>query len=139
MGIGHDAVAAVRPRHYRRRSESHRAEGSDRREPETLDVARVRLEAAVVTHLGDLVGVVPRFVRSTSVVKCAWLVVTSWTMATRVRMAPSWLYQVGSPIGRRNELMIGAIHRPQRRTWIMFCVSPTSPSRVASETACPLF
>ena len=37
-----------------------------------------------------------------------------------VRIAPSWLYQVGSPIGRRNDLMIGDIHRPQRSTSIMF-------------------
>ena len=58
-------------------------------------------------------------------------------MAMIVRIAPSWLYQVGSPIGRRNELMIGDIHRPQRRTWIMFCVSPTSPSRVASAVIGP--
>ena len=58
-------------------------------------------------------------------------------MAMIVLIAPSWLYQVGSPIGRRNELMIGDIHRPQRRTWIMFCVSPTSPSRVASEVIGP--
>ena len=61
----------------------------------------------------------------------------SCTMAMIVLIAPSWLYQVGSPIGRRNELMIGDIHRPQRRTWIMFCVSPTSPWRVASEVIGP--
>jgi hypothetical protein len=53
-------------------------------------------------------------------------------MATSVRIAPSWLYQVGSAIGRRNELMIGDIQRPQRRTPIMFSTSCTSPARVKS-------
>ena len=51
-------------------------------------------------------------------------------MASAVRIAPSWLYQVGVPIGRRKELMIGDIQSPQRRTWIMFSPSWTSPSLV---------
>ena len=51
-----------------------------------------------------------------------------------MRIAPSWLYQVGSPIGRRNELMIGDIQSPQRRTWIMF--SPSLDQPVAREQAC---
>src|SRR3954466_11665753 len=54
-------------------------------------------------------------------------------MAMIVLIAPSWLYQVGSPIGRRNELMIGDIHRPQRSTKIMFSDSSISPARVASD------
>src|SRR5689334_14664926 len=60
----------------------------------------------------------------------AGLLVTSWYVASTVRTAPSWLYHVGSPIGRRNDLMIGDIHRPQRRTPIITSVRPTSPSRV---------
>src|SRR6478752_2961879 len=60
----------------------------------------------------------------------AGLLVTSWYVATTVRTAPSWLYHVGSPIGRRNDLMIGDIHRPHRKTEIIVSVRPASPSRV---------
>ena len=35
-------------------------------------------------------------------------------------------------MGRRKELMIGDIHRPQRRTWIMFSASWVSPAFVKS-------
>src|SRR5436305_882841 len=56
--------------------------------------------------------------------------VTSWYVASTVRTAPSWLYQVGSPIGRRNDLMIGDIHRPHRRTPIIVSVRLTIPARV---------
>src|SRR5438132_12188589 len=53
-------------------------------------------------------------------------------IATNVRIVPSWLYQVGSPTGRRNDLMIGDIHRPQRNTASMLSVRPIMPSRVKS-------
>src|SRR4051812_16820322 len=56
--------------------------------------------------------------------------VESRTIASAVRTAPSWLYHVGSPIGRRKELMIGDIQRPQRRTTIRFSPSCASPSFV---------
>ena len=53
--------------------------------------------------------------------------VQSRKIARVVRMAPSWLYQVGVPMGRRNELMMGDIHRPHRRTWIMFSATWVMP------------
>ncbi len=37
-------------------------------------------------------------------------------IATSERTAPSWLNHEGRPDWRRNVLMIGAIHRPQRST-----------------------
>jgi hypothetical protein len=65
--------------HYRRRAGSHRAEGSDRREPETLDVARVRLEAAAFTRVGGLVGVAPQFVSALRATRrCAELNSPCW-------------------------------------------------------------
>ena len=61
---------------------------------------------------------------------------SSWRPETRQLQCgfpPSWLYQVGSPTGRRNELMMGDIHKPQRRTSIMFWLSSTRPSLVKSD------
>src|SRR5262245_64608741 len=62
--------------------------------------------------------------------KSSGLMVALWYVAARVRIAPSWLYHVGSPVGRRNDLMIGDIHKPQRRTAIITSDRPASPSRV---------
>src|SRR3954470_18257501 len=64
--------------------------------------------------------------------KASGLIVESRKIARAVRTAPSWLYQVGVPIGRRKELMMGDIHRPHRSTWIMFSASWVIPSFVKS-------
>ena len=56
----------------------------------------------------------------------------SVAMATPDRIAPSWLYQVGSGDWRRNELMIGAIHSPQRSTRTPCSTRPSTPLGLTS-------
>ena len=51
----------------------------------------------------------------------------SATVAASVRTAPSWLYHAGAPDWRRNVLMIGAIHRPQRSTRTVRSTRPCTP------------